>query len=186
MRRSIALLLPLLAAAACARAKAPPEPQKAPLVHQGNNSLEVSILAARYTLAPRIDVDDHRDDPGSFMFSFVDRVTRCEGFFLFETVSQPAVHDQYVQGKIAGLVADWQSQKLAVSQRAESLKLLDQDARVTVFDVTGSDGSVRAAIVDHHFADQNLSIVNYTLCADPGLFASQLQAVAQVVNSQKR
>ena len=57
---------------------------------------------------------------------------------------------------------------------------------LTVFDVAGPDGSARAALVDRHFAGQNLSIVNYTFCADPGLLASQLQAVAQVVNSQQR
>ncbi|HEY3447428.1 MAG TPA: hypothetical protein VGK67_13740 [Myxococcales bacterium] len=176
-----------LALASCATtAKPPPEPEKAPLAREPGKPLEVAILAARYTLPPRIDVDDHRDAPGNYLFSFVDRVTSCEGFFLFETVSQPAVHDQYVQEKTAALHADWRSQNLAVTQRLESLKLLGQDAHVTVFDVQGTDGAARAGLVDRHFADQNLSVVNYTFCADPGLLPSQLEAVAEVVNSQKR
>ncbi len=185
--RAACLLAALLALASCATApKPPPEPQKAPLAREPGRPLEVAILAARYTLPPRIDVDDHRDDPGSYLFSFVDRVTRCEGFFLFETVSQGAVHDQYVQEKTAALTTDWKGQGLAVTQRLESLQMLGQQAHVTVFDVQGADGSARAALVDRHFADQNLSVVNYTFCADPGLLAGQLGAIVEVVDSQKR
>ena len=185
MNRASPMLLAALLFAACATAK-PVAPQSAPLAREAGKPLTVPILAAQYTLAPRIDVDDHRDDPGTYMFSFVDRVTRCEGFFLFETVSQPAIHDQYVQEKTAALRADWQAQSLAVTQRLESMKLLGQEAHVTVFDVVGADGSSRAALVDRHFNDQNLSIINYTFCSDPGLLASQLEALAEVVNSQKR
>jgi len=182
-----ALVLHAAALAACASApRPPPEPEAAPLSREPGQPLEVSILAARYTLAPRIDVPDHTDAPGTYLFSFVDRVTRCEGFFLFETVSQQAVHDQFVQEKTAALHADWQAQGLAVSQRLESLPLLGQPAHVTVFDVAGTDGAARAALVDRHVPEQNLSVVNYTFCADPGLLASQLEAVASVVNSQKR
>lgn len=178
-----------LAFAACATTSQPAptaEPAKAPLAREPGNPLEVPILAARYTLPPRIDVDDHQDAPGNYLFSFVDRITSCEGFFLFETVSQAAVHDQYVQEKTTALNADWKKNSLAVTQRLESMTLLGQQAHVTVFDVQGTDGSARAAMVDRHFADQNLSIVAYVFCADPGLLTNQLQAVADVVNSQKR
>lgn len=178
--------LALLASCATTAQPKPTGPAKAPLAREPGQPLTVQILAAKYTLAPRIDVDDHRDDPGTYMFSFVDRVTRCEGFFLFETVSQPSVHEQYVQEKTTALRAEWQAQNLAVTQRLEAMKLLGQDAHVTVYDVVGTDGSARAALVDRHFGDQNLSIINYTMCADPGLLASQLEAIAEVVNSQKR
>ncbi|MGC4121708.1 MAG: hypothetical protein QM765_45455 [Myxococcales bacterium] len=188
MRRPAPLLAVLaLSLWSCATTKPQPaEPQKAPLAREPGKPLEVPILAAKYTLPPRIDVDDHRDEAGSYLFSFVDRVTRCEGFFLFETVSQAAVHDQYVQEKTAALHADWKSQNLGVTQRLESLQLLGQEAHVTIFDVQGTDGSARAAMVDRHFADQNLSVVSYTFCTDPGLLAGQLAAVAEVVNSQKK
>lgn len=185
MTRPAIWMLALLLAA-CATAKPAAESGKRPLPREPDKDLIVPILAARYTLPPRLDVDDHRDDPGTFLFSFVDRVTRCEGFFLFETVSQAAQHDQYIQEKTAALHADWKANGLAVTQRLESLQLLGQAAHATIFEVAAPDGAARAALVDRHFPEQNLSVVNYTFCPDPNLLAPQLEVVAQVVGSQKR
>jgi len=195
-----AALAAILMLSACATAQLPAEPAKAPLVREAGKPLIVPILAARYTLDHRIDVDDHRDTPGSFTFSFVDRVTRCEGYFLFETVSRPEPHEQYVKEKREALLADWQSLGLEVSEKLEEVELLGQKGRgkledfelqghkgrAIVFDIRGSDGMVRAALVDIHVSEQNLSIVNYTFCADPGLMKGQLEAIVEVINSQRQ
>jgi len=180
------VLLFSLALCACVTTKPPAEPQKAPIVREAGKPLTLTILAAQYTLAPRFEVDDHQDNPGSFLFSFADRVTRCEGFFLFETVSQPAAHEQYVRNKSATFLADWKSLGLAVSERREPLELLGHQCRSALFDIKGIDGLVRSALIDCHLADQNLSIVSFAFCADPALMTGQLAAVVEVINSQKQ
>ncbi|MBI5545038.1 MAG: hypothetical protein HY901_14195 [Deltaproteobacteria bacterium] len=170
---------------ACTTPRPAPE-TKAPLLpSEAGQPLMVPILAARYTVPPRFDVEDHQEAPGTYLFSFVDRVSRCEGFLFFETNSDAALHEQFVLQKTEALRADWEAQHLGVSQRPETLPILGKDARVTVFEVVASDGSARAALADRHVAEQNLSLLGYVFCDDPGLLRSQLETVAEVINSQQ-
>jgi len=89
------------------------------------------------------------------------------------------------QQRIEGLKAVWDDRHIGVSQRLEALKVLDQDARVTIFEVAAASQTARAALVDKHFAALNLSLQGYLFCDDPGLVKSQLEAVAAFVNTRK-
>jgi hypothetical protein len=179
---SSVLLLGMVGLLGCAT----PSRAKKPLTGEAGKPIPVSILAAHYLVPSQIDVQDHNDLPGQFVFEYVDRVTRCEGYFLFETVGTPRVHETYVKEKIESLRKDWETAGVGVVQRDETLKLLDADGRVTVLELTKAGDSASAALVDHHFPDQNLAVVAYTFCSDPGLLKSQVQTLAAVVNSQKR
>jgi hypothetical protein len=168
----------------CATTK--PAEKKNPLPHEAGKPLQVSILGAQYTLQPRIEVDDHSDEPGMFLFTFVDRVTRCEGYMLFQTVGVPSIHEKYVADKTAILRAEWETQQVVVTPQPSTVKVLDADGRVTIFELAKAEVHARAALFDRHVVEQNLSVLGYTFCEDPGLIQSQLQALAEVVNSQKR
>ena len=170
----------------CATSKPVEEPKKNPIAREPGKPLSLKILAAQYTLPERFDVDDHHDDPGSYFLSYVDRVTRCEGFFDFETTSDAGAHEGAVQQRLGQMLGVWEQQHVGVARRDEAVKILEQDARVAVFDVAGSSMTARVALADRHYADQSLSLQCFVYCADPGLLTAQLEAAVGVVNSQKR
>ncbi len=176
-----------LLCAACRTPPAPqptPEPPKPRLAEPGKET-DLSILGATFRLPARLTIDDYRDDPGSFFMNFQDRVTRCVGFLLFESVSQPQAHEDFVLEKGTALRAEWDANGVQVTHHVGSVQLLGQPARTLVFDVASSEASARAALFDRHFASENLSLVGYVFCDDPGLYASQMTAIAAFVNSRK-
>ena len=179
---TIALLA--LALASCATPK--PVETKKPLAHEPGKPLQVSMLGAQYTLDPRIEVEDHSDEPGMFLFTFVDRVTRCEGYMNFQTIGVPAIHEKYIVDKTAALRSEWEAEQVKVTPEPSTVKVLAADARVTVFALDKGEVHARAALFDRHVAEQNLSVSGYAFCEDPGLIKAQLEAMAEVVNSQKR
>lgn len=177
------LLLAALALGACAGA---PPAARRPLVGRPGVPLPVAILGAQYTLPTRLDVDDHRDDPGLFVLAFTDRITRCEGFLLFEEVGAAERHEEYVAGKIDALSADWAARQVRAVPKAELAPMLGQQARVSLFELSNDQAAAGAALLDRHFPEQRLSVVAYAFCDDLALVRPQLEALTALVDTQRR
>jgi hypothetical protein len=184
LTRTALLAAALAALAGCAAVRT--TDARKPLAHPPGKALEVEVLGAQYTFPSRLDIEDHEDAPGHFTVVYTDHLTRCEGFVMFETIGTASLHDNYVRQKVASLRDGFSSAQIQVVERRRPVQLLGREASATVLDLTNQGDQAAAGLLAHHFQDQNLSVVGYTFCDDSNLLETQLQALAAVVNSQKR
>ena len=165
--------------AACATA--PTKPAAAP------NPTQVVAVGATYQIPPFLAVHDIDDKPGATNFDFDDNVTRCSGHAIFETVGNAKDHDDYVKDKLLSVVEDtWKKDGATFTPSQSTVPMLGASARVTSYVVKKGDDTTGSAIVDHHFADQVLSIVFAFDCPEPGVISKELENLARVVDSQKK
>ncbi|MFZ5469130.1 MAG: hypothetical protein ACOZIN_06780 [Myxococcota bacterium] len=160
-----------------------------PLPREKGKPVTISVLGADYTVPAHVDVPDHVDVPGKYVFDFVDRISSCEGFLHFETVGSPDTHNNYVKGKLDQLSRGWQASNIQVATSTQTVKLLEADGRETIFNLTAAadqNDRASAAYIDNHFGPQNLSVVAYAFCSDPGLLEQTVKSMMAIINSQKR
>lgn len=151
------------------------------------NPSQLTAVGATYQVPPFLSVHDIDNKPGATNFDFDDNVTRCTGHAIFETMGNPQDHEANVKDKLLAVVeATWKKDGATFTPTETTVPLLGTTARVTQYVVTKGADVTGSAILDHHFADQVLSVVFAFDCPEPGVLQKELDTLARVMDSQKK
>ncbi len=181
-------LLPLFAAlalTACATL-----PRANPLVNdKPGQPMTVPILAAQYTVPGQLQVTDHETEPGVWKGSFVDNVTRCEGWLHFETLSNGAELESWMNQIIDEESKAAQQKGFSTKSTHTPTSLLGKSGRTSRLVIANpSDPKDSASVVflSGHVTDQKLALASRIWCNDEGLVDDEVKTVAAIFESQKR